>query len=52
MIDLSGQAGELRFTLEITRAETGETETVEMVGKIGDIENGSDTLDSGEKCGD
>lgn len=52
MSELNGQAGELRFTLEIKRAETGETETVEMVGKIGDIEHGSDTLDSGEECSD
>lgn len=36
MPELEGQIGELRFTLEITRAETGETETIEMVGRIGD----------------
>lgn len=36
MIELSGQPGELRFTLEITRAATGKTETVELVGKITD----------------
>ena len=34
MIELAGKPGELRFVLEITRAETGETETVELVGKI------------------
>ena len=34
MPDLSGQVGELRFTLEITRAATGLTETVELIGKI------------------
>lgn len=34
MIELAGQPGELRFTLEITRAATGKTETVEMVGRI------------------
>lgn len=34
MINLGGQPGELRFTLEIKRAATGETETVELVGKI------------------
>ncbi len=38
MPELEGQAGELRFTLEITRAATGETETVELVGKIIDEE--------------
>lgn len=34
MADLNGQIGELRFTLEITRAATGETETIEMIGKV------------------
>jgi hypothetical protein len=34
MPELSGQPAELRFTLEITRAATGITETVEMVGYI------------------
>lgn len=54
MSDIKGQEGELRFTLEIKRAATGKTETVEMIGKIGDIEDKqigeqyvSDTLDSG-----
>lgn len=36
MSDIKGQEGELRFTLNIRRAATGETETVELVGKIGD----------------
>ena len=31
---LFGDAGELRFTIEIKRAETGEVETHELVGKI------------------
>lgn len=34
MADIKGQAGELRFTIEITRAETGEKETVELIGKV------------------
>lgn len=34
MVELSGQPAELRFTLEITRAATGITETVEMVGHV------------------
>lgn len=34
MIELEGQPAELHFTLEITRAATGLTETVEMVGHI------------------
>lgn len=36
MQELTGQAGELRIVLEITRAATGKTETVELVGKVGD----------------
>lgn len=40
MTELIGQPAELKFTLEITRAATGETETVELVGKInGDDDN-------------
>lgn len=34
MPELEGQPGELRITLEITRAATGETETVELIGKM------------------
>ena len=34
MIDLATQPAELRFTLEIKRAATGLTETVEMVGHM------------------
>lgn len=37
-MDIRGQEGELRFTLEIKRAATGETDTVELIGKIGDDE--------------
>jgi len=48
MIELAGQPGELRFTLEITRKETGKTETVELVGyldedKLKELQNGSNT---------
>ena len=32
MIELGAQVGELRIVLEITRAATGETETVELIG--------------------
>lgn len=38
MTDLVSQPAELRFTLEITRAATGLTETVEMVGHITPVE--------------
>lgn len=52
MSDLSGQVGELRFTLEITRKETGKVETVEMVGfldeqKLKELNNG---CDDGDAC--
>lgn len=33
-MDIEGQSGEIRFTLEVKRAESGVTETVEMVGYI------------------
>lgn len=35
MPDLKGQEGEVRFTLEVTRAATGKTEKYEMVGIVG-----------------
>jgi hypothetical protein len=34
MANLNGQSGELRFTIEIKRKDTGRVETVELVGKI------------------
>ena len=34
MIELAGKPGELCITIEITRAGTGETETVELIGTI------------------
>jgi len=34
MPELTGDVGEVRMTLEITRAATGETETVEIIGKL------------------
>ena len=53
MVNLNGDIGELRFTLEIKRADTGKTETVEMVGYldptklvIKETEDGSDTQHS------
>lgn len=50
MADLSTQPAELRFTLEITRKDTGKVETIEMVGHVINQEeeqNGSNTLNSG-----
>ena len=34
MAELQGQIGEVRMTLEITRAATGQTEIVEVIGKV------------------
>jgi hypothetical protein len=34
MTDLTGQPGEVRMTIEVKRAATGEVETFELVGTI------------------
>jgi hypothetical protein len=52
VIQLQGQPGELRFTVQITRKESGKVEEVELVGKITpeqieELNHGSDSLDSG-----
>lgn len=52
MAELGGQIGEVRMTVQVTRKETGETENYELVGfldedKLKELQNGSDTLDSG-----
>jgi len=52
MTDLNGQIGELRFTIEIKRKETGKTEVVELVGyldadKLKGLTDGSNTQHSG-----
>lgn len=57
MAELNGQVGEVRFTLEITRKETGKVETVEMVGfldeqKLKELNNGSDAFDSSTQRSD
>lgn len=57
MINLSGQAGELRFKLKITRKETGKVEEVELIGylddeKLKELQNGSHSLDSSKERGD
>lgn len=57
MPELHGQIGELRMTVEITRKETGKTDTVELVGfldedKLKEFLNGSNTLDSSAQRGD
>ena len=34
MSDITGQAGELKFTVQVTRKETGKVEEVELVSII------------------
>ena len=54
MNDLQGQVGEVRMTIHIKRAATGETETHELIGKISaqdeqdtqESDLGSDAFDS------
>tara|TARA_R110000868_G_scaffold59761_2_gene183367 strand:- start:20446 stop:20619 length:174 start_codon:yes stop_codon:yes gene_type:complete len=55
--ELQGQVGELRLTLQITRAATGKTETVELVGfvdeeKLKELQHGSNPLDGGAQRSD
>ena len=56
MSNLGGQMGELRFTVQITRKETGKVEEVELVGfldeeKLKELQNGSHSLDSSPQRG-
>ena len=56
MPELSGQIGELRFTVEIKRKDTGKVEQYELVGfidedKLKEFQNGSNPLDgSTQRC--
>lgn len=57
MIELQGQKAELRFTLEITRKETGKVEQYELIGhldadKLKELQNGSHTQHNGPRHGD
>ena len=52
MIELGGQVGELRFTVEVKRKETGKVETYELVGfldeeKLKELQDGGNSLNSG-----
>ena len=49
MSDLQGQPAEVRMVIEITRAATGKTEQVELIGRIEPTkeEDGNDTQHSG-----
>lgn len=57
-MDLQGQPAEIRFTLTIKRAATGEEEQYEMVGRslpdqeAKELHHGDDTQHSGEECRD
>jgi hypothetical protein len=57
MTALQGQAGELRFTVEITRKDDGRVEQFELVGRITDeqlkeLHHGSDPHDGRTQRGD
>lgn len=57
MADLSGQAGEIKMTVHITRKETGRVEEYQLVGKVTgeqleELNNACDPHDSGTECRD
>jgi hypothetical protein len=57
MINLSGQMGELRFSVEVKRADTGKVEQYELVGyldedKLKELQNGSDSQHSSTERSD
>ncbi len=58
MSDIQGQPAELRFTLSVTRAATGQVEHFEMVGHVvpdptqQETSDGNDSLDGGAQRGD
>jgi hypothetical protein len=57
MIALSGQMGELRMTLQITRKDTGKVEQVELVGyldedKLKELQNGGNPQHSSPERSD
>lgn len=52
MIELGGQVGELRFKVEVTRAETGKVEEYDLIGyldeqQLKEIQDGSNSQHSG-----
>tara|TARA_R110000868_G_scaffold304583_1_gene565703 strand:+ start:253 stop:423 length:171 start_codon:yes stop_codon:yes gene_type:complete len=56
-MNLVGPTGELRFTIEIKRKDTGKIDTFNLVGQVTDaqlkeIQDGSHTLDSSEERSD
>jgi hypothetical protein len=44
MIEINGQPAEIAMTLEITRAATGEKETVDLIGIINPIEQENENV--------
>jgi len=57
MSNLMGQVGEVTFTVEIKRKDTGKVEQFELVGQITneqlkEIQDGGHTLDSSKERGD
>jgi hypothetical protein len=57
MINLSGQMGELRFSVEVKRADTGKVEQYELVGyldedKLKEFQNGSNSQHSSTERSD
>jgi hypothetical protein len=56
MSDLIGAVGELQMTVQITRKETGKVEEFKLTGfldadQLKELQNGSNTLNGGEECG-
>jgi hypothetical protein len=57
MSDLIGAVGELTMTIQVTRKETGKVEEFKLIGfldeeKLKELQDGSNTLNGGEGCGD
>ena len=57
MSNLMGQVGEVTFTVEVKRKDTGKIDTFNLVGKVTEeqlkeLTNGSNALDGSEKRSD
>ena len=57
MSSLMGQVGEVTFTVEVTRKDTGKIDTFNLVGQVTEaqlkeIQDGGHTLDSSKERGD
>lgn len=49
MSELKGQVGELHFTVQIKRKETGKVETFELVGRVAEDEAQEPTVPADEE---